>query len=328
MFGRFVRGFLSGGRSAKCCFSAEFFMVQRRPSKRSGDSEMFDWLKNRRRRKLLEAPFPAGWEDMIRRNMAHYRMLDADEQQRLRERIVIFAAEKNWEGCGGLALTDDMRVTISAMACLLILNLPRTDFDNVESILVYPSELVLPERRIGFFETALEPLEPAYPITGQAFEQGPLILVWDAVLESIRYAGSGYNVVYHEFAHKLDMQDGIADGTPRLRDRAEYRDWVKTCSREFARLLKDVEKGKRTFLDEYGATDEAEFFAVATEHFFDQPLRMRRAAPELYRVLKGYYRQDPAAREQKDDRRGETDSLREDPQKESHERPAKMDRPD
>jgi Mlc titration factor MtfA (ptsG expression regulator) len=115
-------------------------------------------------------------------------------------------------------------------------------------------------------------------------------------MESIRHAGNGYNVVYHEFAHKLDMQDGAANGTPRLRDHAEYRDWVKTCSREYRKLLKDVERGKRTFLDGYGAKDEVEFFAVATEHFFDQPLRMRRAAPELYRVLKNYFRQDPAAR--------------------------------
>ena len=258
---------------------------------------MFGWLTKKRRKKILEAPFPFEWENIIQKRMAHYRMLNEDEQKRLCERIAVFMAEKNWEGCGGLELTDEIRVTISAMACLLILNLPRQGYENVESILVYPSERVLPEPKIGFFETALAPLETPGPISGQAFEQGPVILVWDAVAESIRYAGSGYNVVYHEFAHKLDMQDGVADGTPRLRDRAEYRDWVKTCSREYQKLLKDVERGKRTFLDDYGAKDEVEFFAVSTEHFFDQPLRMRRAAPELYRVLKNYYRQDPAARE-------------------------------
>jgi MtfA peptidase len=257
---------------------------------------MFDWFTKRRRRKLMEAPFPSDWEDIIRRNVAHYNMLDDDERRRLCKLIQIFIIEKSWEGCGGLELTDEIRVTISALACLLILNLPHNFFENVETIIVYPFDLVLPERKLGFFENTLEPLEAAGPISGQAFEQGPLILVWDAILESIRYSGSGYNVVYHEFAHKLDMLDGVADGTPRLRDRAEYRDWVKTCSREYLRLLKDVEKGKRTFLDEYGATDEAEFFAVATEHFFDQPLQMIKFAPELYRVLKEYYRQDPAIR--------------------------------
>ncbi|HPC85634.1 MAG TPA: zinc-dependent peptidase [Smithellaceae bacterium] len=258
---------------------------------------MFGWLAKKRRKKILEAPFPCEWENIIQKRLAHYKMLNEEEQRRLRERIAVFLAEKKWEGCGGIEVTDEIRVTISAMACLLILNLPRQDYENVESILVYPSERVLPEPKIGFFETALAPLEPPGPLSGQAFEQGPIILVWDAVLESIRFAGSGYNVVYHEFAHKLDMQDGAADGTPRLRDTAEYLDWIKTCSREYKKLLKDVERGKQTFLDGYGAKDEAEFFAVATEHFFDQPLRMRRAVPELYRVLKNYYRQDPAARE-------------------------------
>jgi Mlc titration factor MtfA (ptsG expression regulator) len=257
---------------------------------------MFEWFSKQRRLKIMEEPFPSEWEDMIRLNMVHYSMLGDDEQKRLRGLIQIFMTEKSWEGCGGLELTDEIRVTISAQACLLILNLPHNYFENVETILVYPSEMMLPQRKPGFFETVLEPLEPARPISGQAFQQGPVILAWDTALYQGRQSTSGGNVVYHEFAHKLDMQDGAADGTPRLRDRDEYRDWVKTCSREYLRLLHDVEKGKRTFLDEYGATDEAEFFAVATEQFFCQPVQMIKSAPELYRVLKEYYRQDPAIR--------------------------------
>jgi hypothetical protein len=260
---------------------------------------MFDWFAKKRRQKLLEALFPPDWEDMIRRNMSHYCMMDDVERKHLRELIQVFIAEKSWEGCGGLELTNEIRVTISAQACLLLLNLPHDTYENVETIIVYPSDVILPERKLGFFETTLEPLDPDYPVSGQAFKQGPVILVWDAVLQGGRHAEYGFNVVYHEFAHKLDMQDGAADGTPRLRDRAEYRDWVKTCSREYLRLLKDVEKGKRTFLDEYGATDEAEFFAVATEHFFNQPSQMIESAPELYRVLKEYYRQDTAMRARK-----------------------------
>ena len=257
---------------------------------------MFNWFAKHRRRKLTEAPFPLEWENIIRRNAGFYPLLNEEERRRLHEMIQVFIAEKFWEGCGGLELTAEMKVTIAAMACLLILNIPHTYYENVETILVYPDDVVLPERRLGFFENALEPLEAEGPVTGQACEQGPLILVWDAVLQSIEEAGCGYNVVYHEFAHKLDMQDGLADGTPRLSNRERYRDWVKTCTREYLKLLKDVEKGKRTFLDEYGATDEAEFFAVATEHFFDQPGQMLKAAPDLYRVLKDFYRQDPAKR--------------------------------
>lgn len=257
---------------------------------------MFGWFTKRRRFKLMEAPFPLEWENIIRRNVAYDSLLDEQEKKRLRELIRVFVSEKAWEGCGGLDLNDEIRVTIAAMACLLILNIPHNYYANVETILVYPEDLALPERKLGFFENAMEPLEMEGPITGQAFEQGPLILVWDAVLQSMEEAGCGYNVVYHEFAHKLDMEDGAADGTPPLRNRTKYRDWEKTCSREYLKLLKDVRKGKPTFLDEYGATDEVEFFAVATEHFFDQSEQMQKAAPDLYRVLKDFYRQDPARR--------------------------------
>jgi len=257
---------------------------------------MFDWLIKRRRRKLMAAPFPPEWEAVIRRNMAHYRLLEDAGRSHLRELIAVFIAEKSWEGCGGLVLNDEIRVTISAGACLLLLNIPHNYYENIETILVYPGDVLLPERPLGFFENALEPLEPAGPISGQVFEQGPVILSWDAVLQEAQDEASGYNIVYHEFAHKLDMQGGGADGTPRLPCRSAHRDWITTCSREYLKLLKDIHRGKPTFLDEYGATNEAEFFAVATEHFFSQPLQMIKASPELYRVLREFYGQDPATR--------------------------------
>lgn len=257
---------------------------------------MFEWLTNRRRKKLMAAPFPPAWEEILQNNVAHYCMLSDAERIHLRALILVFIAEKDWEGCGGLELTDEIRVTISAQACLLLLGLPHNYYKNVESIIIYPSTVVPPQRRVGYFENVLEPIAPAQPIIGQAFHQGPLILVWDAVLHGGRHPGSGYNVVYHEFAHKLDMLDGAADGTPPLRDRAEYRDWVQTCSREYLHLQHDVERGRKTFLNAYGSVNEAEFFAVATEQFFDQPQLMMKHAPDLYRVLKEYYRQDPSQR--------------------------------
>jgi len=122
----------------------------------------------------------------------------------------------------------------------------------------------------------LEPIEDSLPIIGQAFQQGPVIIIWDAALHDGRHPESGHNVVYHEFAHKLDMLDGAADGTPPLWNRTEYRDWVQICSREYLRLRHDVEHGKDTFINAYGATSEAEFFAVATEQFFDRPLLIKK----------------------------------------------------
>ena len=257
---------------------------------------MLHWLSDHRRRKLTEVPFPSPWEDIIRRNVVQYCMLEDDERTHLRALIQVFIAEKHWEGAGGLEITDEIRVTISAQACLLLLGLPHNFYRNVQSIIVYPSTVVPPPRKPGFFEITSAPVEPGHPIIGQAFQQGPVIIIWDAALRGSRHPEFGHNVIYHEFAHKLDMLDGAADGTPPLRDRDEYRDWVQVCSREYLRLRQDTKEGGKTFLDAYGATSEAEFFAVATEQFFDQPQLMMEHTPDLYRVLQEYYRQDPARR--------------------------------
>ena len=257
---------------------------------------MFRWFINRRRKKLTRAPFPSLWDDIIRRNVGHYCFLEDAERAHLRALIQVFIAEKYWEGAGGLELTDEIRITISAQACLLLLGLPHNYYKNVKSIIVYPSTVVPPTRKSGFFENTLAPVGPAQPIIGQAFQRGPVIIIWDAALRGGCHPKSGHNVIYHEFAHKLDMLDGSADGTPPLKDRAEYRDWVQTCSDEYLRLKNRTEKGKKSFLDAYAATNEAEFFAVATEQFFDQPRLMLKHAPDLYRVLKNYYCQDPCQR--------------------------------
>lgn len=257
---------------------------------------MFSWFTDKRRKKIREMPFPSAWENILRRNVAHYSLLNADERSELHALIQVFLIEKNWEGAGGLKLNDEIRVTISAQACLLLLGLPHNYYQNVETIIVYPSTVIPPPRKPGFFEVPLEPVEIGQPIIGQAFRQGPVIIIWDAALQGSRHPELGHNVIYHEFAHKLDMLDGAADGTPPLHDRAEYRDWVKTCSHEYLRLRRDIENGKKSFLDAYAATSEAEFFAVATEQFFDQPHLLIKHSPELYRVLKEYYRQDPVSR--------------------------------
>lgn len=266
---------------------------------------MFSWFADKRRKKIREKPFPSTWEDILRRNVAHYCLLNASERAELRALIQVFIVEKNWEGAGGLTLTDEIRVTISAQACLLLLGLPHNYYQNVETIIVYPSTVIPPPRKPGFFEVPLEPVKISQPIIGQAFRQGPVIIIWDVALQGSRHPESGHNVIYHEFAHKLDMLDGAADGTPPLRDRAEYRDWVKTCTYEYLRLRRDIEQGKSSFLDAYAASSEAEFFAVATEQFFDRPHILIKHSPELYRVLKEYYRQDPVSRLKQADCPGE-----------------------
>ncbi len=257
---------------------------------------MFHWLRERRRQRRLAEPLPEAWDAIIRTNVAHDAWLDRDERKHLRDLLRIFIAEKRWEGCGGLEVTDEIRVTIAAQACLLILNLPHDGYRQVRTILVYPSTVVVPPRPLRAFEIPTAPVRGPTPVLGEAWLRGPVVLVWDAVRRNSRHPETGHNVVYHEFAHKLDMLDGLADGTPPLHGREEIRRWAEVCSREYLALRDRVAQGKPGLLDAYGATNEAEFFAVATEEFFDRPVALRTRHPELYEVLQGFYRQDPAAR--------------------------------
>lgn len=255
------------------------------------------WLKDRKRRKWLEEPFPQGWREILEAGVVHYGLLDAEEKARLEDFIRIFIQEKNWEGCGGLELNDEIRVSIAGQAGLLVLGLPHQFYENVRSILVYPSAVVTPERTAGNFEIPQGPVHSGIPILGEAQLHGPVILVWDSVKRHARHPEEGHNVVYHEFAHKLDMLDGAADGTPILANREAMNRWIEVCQAEFVKLRERTDRGQSTYLDRYGATNEAEFFAVATEYFFDKPRDMLRHEEGLYEVLRDFYLQDPAERE-------------------------------
>ena len=255
---------------------------------------MWNWFRDNRRKKILATPFPNEWERHIQNNIQYYQHLNNEEKKRLQDLIQIFIAEKHWLGCNSLELTDEIRVMIAAHACLMILALPNDYFRNVNSIYVYPTTIFSPESSIGVFEVPTSPVEGPMPILGEAHHSGPVILVWDAVKRETRHPEHGHNVVYHEFAHKLDMLDDSADGTPPLTTPEEYQRWIEVCSKEYLELCDKVEHGKPTFFDSYAATNESEFFAVVTEHFFCKPENMKRHHPKLYRVLQDFYRQDPA----------------------------------
>ena len=260
---------------------------------------MFNWLRKRRRKKILQTPFPLKWEKTVTDKVRHYSYLDKQEQRQLQQLVQIFIAEKKFEGCGGLQINDEIRVVIAAQACLLVLGLPPFQYLQLESVIVYPTTVTIPRSRQSVFSASGTIVPDSQAILGQAFLRGPVILVWDTVQRNARHPEQGHNVVYHEFAHVLDMRDGTADGTPILQSRQLYRAWVETCAREYATLKNNARKGKKSVLDSYGSVHEAEFFAVATELFFDRSLRMKKNHPDLYHVLSAYYRQDTAAREQR-----------------------------
>jgi hypothetical protein len=253
-------------------------------------------LTERRRKHLLEAPFPAEWTGYLETRVGAYQHLDADEQQRLRDLVQVFVAEKHWEGCGGLELTDEMRVTIAGCGCLMLLARDHDLFADVESILVYPSTVVIPPRDRGVFDATTGVVKDGPAILGQAFSGGPVILAWDSVLQGASDNGDGENVVIHELAHKIDFLDGSADGTPPLPDRASRVAWAKACESAFLTLKDRISHHKHGALRDYAATNEAEFFAVATEMFFEKPHRLAEKLPDVYAVLRDFYRLDLAAR--------------------------------
>jgi Mlc titration factor MtfA (ptsG expression regulator) len=256
---------------------------------------MFERFFDRNHTPVVDRPFPAAQLAVLEHNVKHYARLDDASRKRLCSLVQAFIANKHWEGCGGLELTEEMQVTIAAQACLLVLELPHRLYRNVQSILVYASTVVRPVRRLGVFERPTELVEaPPVELLGEAHLGGPVILAWDRVLRDGRRPQDGHNLVYHEFAHKLDMLDGEPDGTPPLATRDERRRWHRVCERVFLELREHAQRGERTSIDAYGATNEAEFFAVATEHFFDRPRALQASEPELYAVLAAFYRQDPA----------------------------------
>ena len=204
----------------------------------------------------------------------------------------MFLAEKPFLACGGLVLTEEMRVVIAAQACLLILNRPTTYFPNLRQILVYPGPFVVNRVRadgIGVLQDLRQVL------SGESWSQGQVILSWEDVLEGAADPADGRNVVVHEFAHQLDQETGHANGAPQLGSRASRGSWLKIFNLEFALLKQRSEAGEVSLLSDYGATNPAEFFAVASEVFFELPQRMADEHPALYRELRRFYCVDPLA---------------------------------
>lgn len=259
---------------------------------------IFDWLRDRRRRALLETPFPKTWAATLTRNIAHYRWLDESEKTRLHQLVQVFVAEKYFEAFAGLELDDEIRVTVAGQACLLVLGLEHELYRNVETIYVYPTTVV-PVRAVDPFFQHPTLVSDVMPVLGEAHHRGPVVLAWDAVKRGGRHPERGHNLVVHEFAHKLDMLDGSVDGVPPLESKEQYEEWRRVCLREYAQLERRVESGQSTLLDAYGLVNPGEFFAVVSEAFFDQPMELEQRHPDLYAVLQGFYRQDTAARERR-----------------------------
>jgi Mlc titration factor MtfA (ptsG expression regulator) len=244
------------------------------------------WNTNRNRELLLAQPYPDGWEEILLNNVAHYRLLDGEERTLLRNDARVLVAEKNWEGCGGITLSDEIKVTIAAQAALMLLGREHDYFRRVPSILVYPSTFVIPASE------GLEEAEWEIAATGQAVPRGPVILAWDAVLAEGRDPLLGRNVVIHEFAHQLDFLVGSIDD-PNLGDPELEQRWREVMPAEYRALVRALDRGRQTLFGEYAGTDEREYFAVASEVFFTLPDQLQQRHPQLYQLFVEFYQLEP-----------------------------------
>jgi Mlc titration factor MtfA (ptsG expression regulator) len=244
------------------------------------------WRRRRRR------DLPSTWADLVAGSLGEWPHLDEHERIRLGELIDRLLAEKGWEAARGSTLTDEMCTVIAAQAALMVLELGLDAFRDVRAIIVHPTTVVSSAPRPGPVRGVVtdEPIG----LLGAAHQQrGPVVVAWDAACNDARHPGTGRNVVIHELAHKLDMLDGLVDGTPPVPGREAYDRWVRVCTAEYQQLRSG---GGAPLLRDSGAQDPGEFFAVAAEVFFDQPESMRDLKPDLYGVFVNYFRQDPAAR--------------------------------
>ena len=242
------------------------------------------WGGKHAREKLLAQPFPNGWDAYLEGNIAFFRKLSAGEQARLRNIVRVMVAEKSWEGCHDLQLTDEMKVTIAGQAGLMLLGIDHSYFDRVPTILVYPSGFRIPRDRFR---------EGSDGVIGEAVYHGPVILAWDEVLPQGRHPSLGESVVIHEFAHQLDFLDGYAGGTPEIPDAKQAEHWEEVMASAYANHLHDLQTGRETLLGEYAGSNRTEFFAVVSERYFMTPKLCKRSYPDLYDLLLSYYRVEP-----------------------------------
>jgi Mlc titration factor MtfA (ptsG expression regulator) len=262
-----------------------------RPSAHLHFLVIFALLKQRRRRRRRAQPFPKDWRQIIERNVWFFQRLSVNDQVELLGHIQVFLAEKRFEGCGGLELTDEIVATIAAQACLLLLHRNTDYFPRLLTILVYPSTYLAEERRHVHGYVWQEGKIARLGETGRWLDA--LVLAWDAVRSGAADPSDGKNVVLHEFAHQLDYENYAEDGAPALETRDQQLSWQEVMRIEFASLRAAEKTGIPTLLDIYGATNPAEFFAVSTEAFFERPCALRTRHPKLYAELQRYFRQNP-----------------------------------
>jgi len=249
------------------------------------------WFKKWRRNRIANQQFPEEWLRIIETNVPFYNNLPPEDKTELQRHILIFIAEKRFEGCGKLMITDEIKITIAAQACMLLLHRKTNYYPGLASILVYPSAFIasrtknLPSGVVA---------EAPQVLLGESWHRGSVVLSWDDIKHDVADINNGHNIVFHEFAHQIDSSGGKGDSTAVLKKRSSYIAWARVLQKDYEKLRHAKTQHHPTFLNKYGATNPAEFFAVVTEFFFEKPKELKEIHPELYNELKRFYQQDPA----------------------------------
>ncbi len=244
-----------------------------------------------KRQQIAQQSFPLSWISILEQNVYLYKMLPYHLRQELHKLILVFLKEKQFIGCGGLEITDEIKITIAMQACLLLLGKRSKYYSYLDSILVYPKIFIV-QRNKPFLEHYLEEQEI---LSGESWgKQGMVVLAYEQVLNEAKQHNHGHNVVLHEFAHQLDQEDGSMNGVPKLKNNQEYQEWAIIFREAYQQLCHEIETGIATKINPYAVTNPAEFFAVMTEIYFTQPQILHNQYPFVYQQLKNYYKIETA----------------------------------
>ncbi len=247
-------------------------------------------IKKHRRRRIANTPINPRYLNILERNVGLYSVLPEQLKLQLHRAINLFLFDKVFVGCDGQEIDDEVRLTIAGNACLLVLAQTRPIYPSFKTILVYPSTYGVTQKthdgHVVFDEHSAR--------AGESWFRGPIVLSWSDIMHGSKNKVDGQNVVIHEFAHKLDEENGVMDGLPILRESSHYGEWSSVLNSEYDSFLKRVERRRNKIIDEYGAISAVEFFAVISESFFEKSARMKSDLPELYAQLQRFYGLDPA----------------------------------
>jgi len=242
------------------------------------------------RNKIKKQPFKKQWHKIIQQRIPYFRQMPADLQLQLKQHIQVFLFEKEFVGCNGVEINDDIRITIAAQACLLLLNRKTNYYPKLQTILVYPRAFIKAQTKqnIGGVQYTQKQI-----LLGESWDIGKVVLSWEDTVHGAEIVNDGQNVVIHEFAHQLDQENGRANGAPILGRGQSYQSWSKIFTEQFELLKKKAAMGTPSLFDYYGASEPAEFFAVASEVFFEKAQQFSNEYPILYRQFTQYYKVDP-----------------------------------